>query len=100
MNIPALLVLKSLENDDKEICKIFYPEMFDWWTSDGQRLTELKRVYEALRKKYGSYELYNLIEKCLIEVPLSTNENKIIKDLDLEKVLIRDIRGLAMQLSR
>lgn len=100
MNIPALLVLKSLENDDKDICKIFYPEMFDWWTNDGQRLTELKRMYETLRKKYGSYELYNLIEKCLIEVQLSPNENKIIKDLNLEKVLIKDIRGLAMQLSR
>jgi len=35
MNIPALLILKSLENDDKEICKIFYPEMFDAWTIDG-----------------------------------------------------------------
>lgn len=78
MNIPALLVLKSLENDDKEICKIFYPEMFDWWTNDGQRLVELKRVYETLRKKYGSYELYNLMEKCLIEVPLSSSDKKII----------------------
>ena len=61
---------------------------------------ELKRVYELLRKKYGSYELYNLMEKCLIDVPLSTSDKKIITDLDLEKVLIRDIRGLAMQLSR
>lgn len=100
MNIPALLVLKSLENDDKEICKIFYPEMFDWWTIDGQRLSELKKVYETLRKKYGSYELYNLMEKCLIDVALSSNENKMIKELDLEKALVRDIRGLAMQLSR
>jgi len=57
-------------------------------------------VYENLRKKYGSYELYNLMEKCLIEIPLSIDESKIMKDLELEKVLIKDIRGLAMQLSR
>jgi len=57
-------------------------------------------VYENLRKKYGSYELYNLMEKCLIEIPLSFDESKIMKDLELEKVLIKDIRGLAMQLSR
>ena len=57
-------------------------------------------MYENLRKKYGSYELYNLMEKCLIEIPLSFDENKIMKDLELEKVLIKDIRGLAMQLSR
>lgn len=29
MNIPALLILKSIENDDKEICSIFYPDMYD-----------------------------------------------------------------------
>lgn len=57
-------------------------------------------MYENLRKKYGSYELYNLMEKCLIEIPLSFDESKIMKDLELEKVLIKDIRGLAMQLSR
>jgi len=56
----------------------------------------LKRVYELLRKKYGSYELYNLMEKCLIDVPLSAADRKIITDLNLEKVLVRDIRGLAM----
>lgn len=27
--IPSLLILKSLENDDKEICNFFYPDMFD-----------------------------------------------------------------------
>lgn len=29
VNIPALLILKSLENEDKDICKLFYPEMFE-----------------------------------------------------------------------
>ena len=29
MNIPALLILKSLENEDKDICKLFYPDMFE-----------------------------------------------------------------------
>jgi hypothetical protein len=27
VNIPALLILKSIENDDKEICSIFYPDI-------------------------------------------------------------------------
>jgi hypothetical protein len=36
------------------------------------------------------------MEKCLIDVPLSASDRKIITDLDLEKVLVRDIRGLAM----
>jgi len=27
--IPSLLILKSLENDDKNICNFFYPDMYD-----------------------------------------------------------------------
>jgi len=41
-----------------------------------------------------------LMEKCLIEVPLSVAETKTAKDIDLERLLIREIKGLAMQLSR
>jgi hypothetical protein len=33
--IPSLLILKSLENDDKEICSFFYPDMFDKSKSSG-----------------------------------------------------------------
>lgn len=36
LNIPALLILKSLENDDKEICSFFYPDMFDAETETGK----------------------------------------------------------------
>lgn len=72
MNIPALLILKSIENDDKEICSIFYPDIEDSTTEKGALVAELKALYESLRKKKGSYELYNLMEKCLIEVPLQS----------------------------
>ena len=71
LNIPALLILKSLENDDKEICGFFYPEMSDNNTEKGRLVNDLKKLYENLRKKHGSYEIYNLLEKCLIEVPLT-----------------------------
>jgi hypothetical protein len=33
MIIPALLILKSLEGDDKDICSFFNPDMFDKKTS-------------------------------------------------------------------
>jgi hypothetical protein len=69
--------------------------------SDKGRLVDgLKKLYENLRKKHGSYEIYNLLEKCLIEVPLTVTDRNWLKDLDLEKLLIRDIKCLAMQLSR
>lgn len=74
MNIPALLILKSIENEDKDICSIFYPVMYDQNSEKSQELAQLKSFYESLRRKFGSYELYNLLEKCLIEVPLDASD--------------------------
>lgn len=34
--IPSLLILKSLEGDDKDICSFFNPEMFNKDTMQGQ----------------------------------------------------------------
>ena len=96
LNIPALLILKSLENDDKEICSSFYPEMAEADTDTGRLVAGLKKQYGAIRRKYGSYELYNLMEKCLIEVALESSESESVAAMDLEKLLLRDIKGLAM----
>jgi hypothetical protein len=34
--IPSLLILKSLENDDKDICMFFFPDMGDESTDSGK----------------------------------------------------------------
>jgi len=47
--IPQLLILKSLENDDKEICSFFYPDMYDTNTEKGKVVEELKKIYEKNR---------------------------------------------------
>jgi len=72
--IPSLLILKSIENDDKEICSFFYPDIIDKNNEKGRIMDQLKKIYEAGRKKLGGYEFYNLVEKCLIEVQLSDSE--------------------------
>ena len=36
LNIPALLILKSLENEDKDLCRLFYPEMFQGQEQGGK----------------------------------------------------------------
>lgn len=71
LNIPALLILKSLENEDKDICKLFYPDMFEVTSDKCMLVVELKQIYARLRRKHGRYELYNLVEKCLIEEKLT-----------------------------
>lgn len=92
--------MKSIENDDKEICSFFYPDIIDKNSGKGKIMDQLKKIYEAGRKKLGGYEFYNLVEKCLIEVQLSDAEKIKSNELDLERTLIKEIRGLAMCLSR
>lgn len=75
MIIPSLLILKSLEGDDKDICSFFNPDMFNKDSSQGQQLVKLKMNYESGRIKMGSsFDYYNIIEKCLLEVPLNQKE--------------------------
>jgi len=79
--IPSLLILKSLEGDDKDICSFLNPDMFDKKSLQGQQLVNLRQNYEKGRVKMGnSFDYYNLIEKCLLEVQLSTSEEKDKKE--------------------
>jgi len=48
----------------------------------------------------GSYAFYNLLEKCLIEAELSPGDKAHVVSLDLENTLTKEIKGLAMLLSR
>jgi hypothetical protein len=48
----------------------------------------------------SSFDYYNLIEKCLLEVKLSENEKKQETEYDVQNKIIKEIKGLAMMLSR
>ena len=74
--------------------------MYDPKTEKGKVVVEMKKLYEDCQKKMGSYQFYNLIERCLIEVELSEADKKKYKELNLEFTLIKEIKGLAMCLSR
>ena len=74
--------------------------MYDTNTEKGKVVEELKKVYENYRQKIGRYEFYNLLEKCLIEVELNEKDKKKFTDFNLEQTLIKEIKGLAMCLSR
>jgi hypothetical protein len=63
-------------------------------------MKNLKTVYEKGRNKLGSYDFYNLMEKVLIEGKLTETEESLHKELDIEKTLVKDIKGLSMLLSR
>ena len=48
----------------------------------------------------GAFDYYNLIEKCLLEVGLSSNEKKLEIEHDVQNKVVKEIKGLAMCLSR
>jgi hypothetical protein len=48
----------------------------------------------------SSFDYYNLIEKCLLEVKLSENEKKQETEYEVQNRIIKEIKGLAMCLSR
>jgi hypothetical protein len=99
--IPSLLILKSLENDDKEICNFFYPDMFEATNKQGLTLIKLKAEYEVGRLKLGNdYDFYNIVEKCLLEIDLKDKDRRWEEELGIKIKIIREIKGLAMCLSR
>lgn len=48
----------------------------------------------------SSFDYYNLIEKCLLDVELSEKEKKQETEYDIQNKVIKEIKGLSMCLSR
>ena len=76
--------------------------MFDAQTKQGKQLIGLKEEYERGRLKMGNdYDFYNLVEKCLLEVePTDPKDKKWITEIEINNRIIKEIKGLAMCLSR
>lgn len=76
--------------------------MFDPATKQGLQLKSLKLEYERGRKQLGNdYDFYNLVEKCLLEIELIIDgDKKWVEVLDIKNRIIKEIKGLAMMLSR
>lgn len=58
-------------------------------------------MFEESQKRFNSdYDYYNLIEKCVIEIELTEEvDKKMFADLKID-VIMKEIKGLAMCLSR
>lgn len=100
VSIPCLLVLKSLEDDDKGICKKFMPAMYNVDSQTGRKYGALKQLF--FRNKINEYERYNLVEKMILDVDLSESDKESLKRIDqseLDQVMHR-IKELAIEMSR
>jgi hypothetical protein len=86
VSIPALLILKCLDDDDKGICRQFFPPMFgedgntssnseaepeEAWAVDkvatNNKFKELRKDYNMCKSKAkNEYDFFNLIERCIL----------------------------------
>ena len=112
VTIPALVILKCLDDDDKGICRSFFPPMFGEDGSEKEdndefcyvdkdathkKLLELKRDYLHFKNKSkNEYDFFNLVERSILgmendETPSSnqTSEPQItdkeLKEIGLER---------------
>ena len=50
VTIPALLILKNLDDDDKGICRTFFPPMFGEETQGNENMKQEEK--EGIHKRY------------------------------------------------
>lgn len=48
----------------------------------------------------SDYDFYNLVEKCLLEIELIGRDKILVEELEINSKIIKEIKGLAMMLSR
>lgn len=88
ITIPCLLILKSLDEDDKQITKSFYPNMYKEGEESSRLFQKLKQDYDSgLKKMKSDYDYYNLVEKELLDVQMSEPERKMADELELSQIV-------------
>ena len=125
VSIPALLILKCLDDDDKGICRSFFPPMFGEdgpkSTSDDEtepfvdkvathnKFLDLKREYQSCKgKSKNEYDFFNLVERSIIGMEDDeTLEKKAVSDKEFEdnglsrtemQKIVQKVRVLSMQM--
>lgn len=77
INIPCLLILKCLENEDKSICLYFLPQMYEKGSKLNTIFLELNKNFQLWKQTHKKFYLYyNLLEKIFLNITL-TNEDLV-----------------------
>lgn len=98
VSIPCILVLMAINNEDKGLWSTFCPDIF-------KNDTELNKVLKELKDLFGGkmfwedFELYNYIEKTILDMDLPAEIKGKDHELKIELIL-QKIKWLSMQVSR
>lgn len=100
MIIPCITILRSLDNEDRSIYSLYYPELSPENTSQ-EIFNSLKNLYFSMKKRNDGYDVYNALEQAIIQ----TETEKIdlaglnITKQEIDK-LIHEIKRVAIMLQR
>jgi hypothetical protein len=103
ITIPALLVLRSLEDDDKGICKHFYTAMFDESLRSGLIWKHLKRAYTLGKlAAYSARDYCSMLETAVLGQRLCprTRKHMLSQKFDNLDCVLHKIKLLASELHR
>ena len=89
--IPCILTLKSLDKDDKNLCKYFLPNLHQIDTKTFRLYFELQKQFqEWKRHALEHYSYYNVIEKMIVGVELNEGQRE---KFESHKELVEKIIG-------
>ena len=99
--LPSIIIIKSLESDDRGICKEFNPVMFNEDDESGKLYSYIKNFKENLYNIVKDpYIAYNLLERIVLYEDMDKKQIEVY----IEKFLIDDfekkLKILSMQLQR
>jgi len=87
----------GIDNEDKGLCYHFCPDLLKEGTECNIVLKELKELLGGDRIS----EMYNVVEKAVLEIKLNEKENERLKKEQMKiDLILQKIKWIAMQLSR
>jgi hypothetical protein len=90
----------GIDGEDKGLCAQFCPEIFKEGTDCNKILKELRCLLGGERIS-EDYELYNIIEKTILDLELEQKEKDRLKKEHMKiELILQKNKWLAMQLSR
>jgi len=102
VTIPSLVILKSLEKNDKDIAKSFLPKIEEQDDEIGELFNTLQEHFnETMKKQKDKYKFYNLLERDVLGITTSKGntqlKEKLVKDI---QQINHKIKRLSMELMR
>ena len=90
----------AINNEDKRLWATFCPDIFKEGTKLNKVLGELKDLFGG-KMIWEDYELYNYVEKTILDMDLPDNLKEKVKDQELKiELILQKIKWLSMQVSR